>query len=149
MPVPLGAKILHCSMRRSCTARCEGLALLGARSLHRSVRRSCTARCEGLAPLGTRPQSSNDWGFQRGNPFGSARKRVGVVGEGKNYRSERGFVPSPTKALTTLQFIANQNNQGLRGNAPYKTLDIGNLLPPNQYCDTILPQGVVYESFSY
>ena len=33
--------------------------------------------------------------------------------------------------------------------APYKTLDIGNLLPPNQYCDTILPQGVVYESFSY
>ena len=40
----------HASMRRSCTARCEGLAPLGAKVLHCSVRRSCTARCECLAP---------------------------------------------------------------------------------------------------
>ena len=78
--VPLGAKVLHCSVRRSCTARCEGLAPLGARSSPRSMR---MVRFE------------RESGGLGGLPPSSARKRVGVIGEGKNHRSERGFVPPP------------------------------------------------------
>ena len=44
-----------------------------------------------------------------GLPPSSARKRVGVIGEGKNHRSERGFVPSPKERLHKWQFITSLN----------------------------------------
>ena len=42
------ANVSHASVRRSCTARYEGLALLGAKVLHCSVRMSRMPRCETL-----------------------------------------------------------------------------------------------------
>ena len=45
-------------------------------------------------------------------PLSDVKGRRGVIGEGKNHRSERGFVPSPKKHLSSLQFIANQKPWG-------------------------------------
>ena len=51
MSIPLGTRVASRSVRRSCTARCEGLALLGAKVLHRSVREARLARAKLLCSL--------------------------------------------------------------------------------------------------
>ena len=51
----LGTRITSRSVRRSCTARCEGLALLGAKVLHRSGQGSRPARIRHTRSAEQRP----------------------------------------------------------------------------------------------
>ena len=52
------ANISHASVRRSCTARCEGLAWLHANVSHRLMRMSRMPRCERFACLDARLSKS-------------------------------------------------------------------------------------------
>ena len=116
----LGTRITSRSVRRSCTARCEGLALLGAKVLHRSVRRSCTARCEGLALLGakvlhhsgqgSRPARIRHTRSAEQRPFARACKDLLLEREGHLIPSERVIL---FRASEPASF--ERVNGGLRG----------------------------------
>ena|GEM_PF-4586986 len=93
---------------------------LGTRITSRSVRRSCTARCEGLAPLGTRIASRSDQTYPlgRAKTLCSSVQRPFARARGTSYSEREGhLIPSERDTLFRAREPASfeRVNGGLRG----------------------------------